>query len=369
MKRRILTILLVAVTCAAVAAPREEYEEKGDSCLLRHGTFNALRNYTLALQTDSSAALMRKIARCHYMRGQYALCVKTLLPVAGPDGDSLSLEQLRYMFNSYRNLGNIGCEVMYGKAILRRSPMDAEVTAAVAKVYNAGAGTLPDSALALTGRYLSVDSTNVLVLREHADAQFILGRFDDAIASYRRLYALGDSTYNTVYSIGMAYTMTKSDSVAAYRWLKKAAEKSHMKDAGCLYRLGIVCIDIDSVAEGISFLQKAYELMRPDGRVMFIVKRALGEGFYKQGDYWNAIYAWREALRYDQKRLATIFNIAQTYALLNKTDDAKAFYRSFLSMAVLQDSNPELDGMIAQAEDYVGKRENFNGNIVLPPLD
>ena len=220
----------------------------------------------------------------------------------------------------------------------------------------------------LTDDYLKADSTCIPVLRQNADAQFLMQDFDKAISAYGKLMALGDSTYNTVYSLGMSYMQAKQDSLARL-WLLKAAKMKGMKDAGCLYRLGMVCVEMDSVGEGIMFLEMANLLMQPDGRVVYIVKRALGEAYYKRGSYWNAIYAWTDALRHNRSSMATVFNVAQTYGLVGQHDKEKQFYRSFLSMAALAERNAELDQMVKQAEAVVGVKEDFKGCIIGLPID
>lgn len=367
MKRPIIMLMLALACALPSGAAADDPVALGDSCLEMHDTYNALRYYGEALARDSSAAVLRKVARCHYMRGDYARCVSTMLPVAGPGGDSLSLEQLRYMFNSYRLTGDTDNEVTWGQAILRRCPMDGEVTAAVAQVYLSDDDYSPYVGRDLAWSYLKRDSTCIPVLRQYADANFLLKEFDKAERAYLSLMALGDSTYNTVYSLGLTYMYVERDSLARL-WLKRAAEKSGMKNAGCLYRLGIVCVDMDSVSEGIKYLNLAFELMQPDHVVTFVIKRALGEGYYKEGHYWNAIYAWEEALRYNRNSMATLFNTAQAYGLVGRKDKEKAFYRSFLSMAALAERNDKLDGMVRQAEAAVGGHEDFKGQIIGPPI-
>lgn len=131
----------------------------------------------------------------------------------------------------------------------------------------------------------------------------------------------------------------------------------------------MVCVDMGNVDEGVEYLEMAYNLMQPDSRVVYIVKRALGEGYYKKGDYWNAIYAWLEALKRNNKSMATIFNVAQTYGLVGQHDKEKRFYRLFLSMAALAESTPSLDEMVKQAEAAVGVKEDFKGCIIGLPVD
>lgn len=368
MRKTFVIIVLLAATVTAAYGQADGAEARGDSCMDVHDTFHALTYYGEAMAADSSAALQRKVARCYYMRGDYRRCVDTMLPVAGPGGDSLTLEQMRCLFECYRRLEDNDGQMTWGRAILRRCPMDGETTAAVAAIYNTDDRYLPSSARVLTNDYLERDSTCIPVLRQNADAQFLMQSFDAAVAAYHKLLALGDSSYNVVYSLGMSYMQTRQDSLARL-WLLKAAEMKQMKDAGCLYRLGMVCIDMGNVDEGIEYLNIAYNLMQPDGRVVYIVKRALGEGYYKKGDYWNAIYAWLEALKRNNKSMATIFNVAQTYGLVGQHDKEKRFYRSFLSMAALAESTPSLDEMVKQAEAAVGKKEDFKGCIIGLPID
>ena len=352
MRKTFVIIALLAAFGATAYGQADGAEAKGDSCMEAHDTFHALMYYGEAAANDSSAALQRKVARCHYMRGDYRRCVDMMLPVAGPGGDSLTLEQMRCLLDCYRKLDDNDGQMTWGRAILRRCPMDGETTAAVAAIYNTDDRYLPSSARVLTNDYLERDSTCIPVLRQNADAQFLMQSFDAAVAVYRKLLALGDSSYNVVYSLGMSYMQTRQDSLAR-QWLLKAAEMKQMKDAGCLYRLGMVCIDMGNVDEGIEYLNIAYNLMQPDGRVVYIVKR----------------YAWLEALKRNNKSMATIFNVAQTYGLVGQHDKEKRFYRSFLSMAALAESTPSLDEMVKQAEAAVGVKEDFRGCVIGLPID
>lgn len=230
MRKTFVVIALLAAFGAAAYGQADGAEAKGDSCMDVRDTYHALMYYGEAMAADSSAALQRKAARCHYMRGDYRRCVDMMLPVAGPGGDSLSLEQMRCLLDCYRKLDDNDGQMTWGRAILRRCPMDGETTAAVAAIYNTDDRCLPSSARVLTNDYLERDSTCIPVLRQNADAQFLMQSFDAAVAVYRKLLALGDSSYNVVYSLGMSYMQMKEDTLAR-QWLLKAAEMKQMKDA------------------------------------------------------------------------------------------------------------------------------------------
>lgn len=364
-----LILLLMALTAASARADNDATEAMGDSCMRINDTFNAMRYYGEALQTDSSDVIKEKMAHCLFMRGEYRKCASMLEDMARKGTDSLTAETMRRLFDCYRYMDNTAKQIEWGNRLLSRCPMDGIVTAYMARIYNSDDKiSSPQKAYDITARYMQTDSACLPVMREYADANFLMRHYNKAINAYNKLLELGDSTYNTVYSLGMAYMQTGKNPMAR-KWLTKAAEKSKMQNAGCLYRLGIVCVDMDSVAEGIDYLEKSIELMEPDHTVLFVVKRALGEGYYKQGKYWSAIYAWREALKLNRNSMATIFNTAQAYGLVGKHDMEKAYYRTFLSMAALVKPNKELNQMVEQAETAVGMKENFNGNIISLPAN
>lgn len=366
MKRTVFIYMFMSMACLYATAQHNRLLHYGDSCLINHDTYHALMYYQEALKHDSGINVRKKIAECHYKRSNYRKCADILKSISQQSEDSLRAEDLRELFYSYKYLNDIPEQVYWGEKLLKQNPYDGQVTADLAFVYNNNDNYSPQKAFIITKKYLQTDSTNIAVMRQYADSFFFLQEFANAAKIYEKLLASGDSTYYVLYSLGMCHTQTK-DYVNARKFLSKAAEANKFTNAGCLYRLGIVCVDIDSVAEGIKYLNMAEEKLTPDGTVMFIIKRALGEGYYKNGEYWSAIYAWHDALKHNRNSMATIFNLAQAYGIVGKHDKEKKCYMSFLSMAALTKPNHELQKMIEQAERVAGKFTLGKGNILTPP--
>lgn len=353
MKKLLLLLLLAAALPTAARAQADGYEALGDSCMEQRDTFHALEYYRKALAADSTAELTRKMADCLYLRAEYARCTETMLAAAGPDGDSLDMKRLYEMFDSYRRLDDARQQVAWGEAILRRCPLDGETTAAVAAIYSTDSAYTPRKALELTGRYLATDSACIPVLRQHADALFLTKDFTAATADYLKLAALGDSTFNTAYSLGMCY-MQDSAYAEAIPWLSLAARKSGMKHWGCIYRLGTAFAETGNAMGGAALLNMAYNLMQPDNRSVYLVKRAEGDACYKNGSYDAAIYAWETALKAHPMSLATIFNIAQAHGMLNRKAKEKEYYEMFLKLAEgVEKPTDELKKWIRQAEEKI----------------
>ena len=256
--------------------------------------------------------------------------------------------------------------VAAGDSLLRKYPFDAEMTAEIARVYNMDEVNLPQRANALTKAYCERDSTNLSVLLQFADSYYFQNDYVRALPAYERLLALGDSTYNIYYSIGMCHVRLEQ-LTEARTYLQRAAEINGHKSTGCLYRLGEVCLALDSLDESIRYLELAVQAMEPDQHVMFLAKRALGEAFYQKGEWWNAIFAWREALKRNQNSLATCFNLAQVYGIVGETELEKTFYRVFLSMAAHEKETEELRKWVEQAVQVVGTAYYKKGSILLPP--
>lgn len=143
------------------------------------------------------------------MRGEYRKCAAMLEATARKGADSLSQETMRRLFDCYRYMDNTAKQIEWGNRLLSRCPMDGIVTAYMAHIYNSDDNaSSPQKAYDITAKYMQTDSTCLPVMREYADANFLMRDYSKAINAYNRLLELGDSTYNTVYSLGMAYMQT-----------------------------------------------------------------------------------------------------------------------------------------------------------------
>lgn len=366
-----IAFLLLNWTAAAaqeVAKSRAELVAAGDSLLSSYRIFEALGCYEEAWQRYADISAARGLAECHYRRGDYRRCVALLERVATVSEDSLTHESLRQLVYSHKYFKNTLSEIRWGEILLKKYPFDGEMTAEIARVYNLDDVNLPQRANALAKAYCRNDSTNLSVLLQYADSYLFQKDYANALPIYQKLLALGDSTFNVYYSIGMCHVRLEN-LPEARSYLKEAAEINQHKNIACLYRLGEVCLALDSLNESIHYLELAVQNMMPDHIMMFTTKRALGEAFYKKEQWWNAIYAWREALKNNQTSMATCFNLAQAYGVVEEKEQEAKFYKVFLSMAAqLEEKNEELQKWIEQAIKVVGREYFKKGEILLPNL-
>lgn len=371
--------------------------QRGDSCMQQYNTFEALKYYQRAYElgktvvgtkTEDSRRLpiedfdkmppeeadrmidqliagavnrptvpyyiSTKLADCYYKRGNYFQCSELL---KNTPEDSLSHESFRQLAYSYQKQGDNGSYVYWTGRLVDHFPMDGEMVAGLTLGLSRENQAWKGIECGL--KYFQKDSTNILVNRAIADAYFMDRQFDHAVRMYERLLQLGDSTFNTLYSAGLSYSMIK-DLERAYPYLRDAFILSQMQHANCAWRLGVVCVDTKRFEEGLSCLELATQLLLPDTTTMKAITLSKGEAYYLTEHYDKAIEAWKEHLAYNPSSIATYYNIASAYYYYQPDgQQAKAYYESFLNLARKEETpTPQLIDMIEKAESLL-RTTNF----------
>ena len=363
--------------------------QKGDSCMQQYNTFEALKYYQRAYDLGKAVAgkqakdslklpieyldqmpeekaekiidqliagavnsasvpyyISAKLADCYYKRGNYFQCSELL---KNTPEDSLSHDAFRQLAYSYQNQGDNGSYVYWTGRLVEHFPMDGEMVAGLTLGLSRDNQAWKGIECGL--EYFQKDSTNILVNRAIADAYFMDRQFDNAVRMYERLLQLGDSTFNTLYSAGLSYSMIK-ELDRAYPYLRNAFFLSQMQHANCAWRLGVVCVDTKRYEEGVRYLELATQLLLPDTTTMKAITLSKGEAYYLTEHYDKAVDAWKEHLAYNPSSIATYYNIASAYYYyLPNGQLAKTYYEKFLNLARKEETpTPQLKEMIEKAE-------------------
>lgn len=324
----------------------------GDSCMAQYDYYHAMMYYKQV--TDADDIVKSKLATCYFLRADYRRCIGLLELL--PDS-VLSHDALRQLFYSYKALDDKTTKQRrWGEQLLARFPMDSEVVADMALAYNLS--DEPEQALALTQRYEDEDAGNILVKRQKADAQFFLMQYPEATQTYEQLLALGDSTFSAHYSLGMCYEqLAELDTVLMKKAVEhygRAVQLNDSAKAWPLYHLGSALVKVQRNAEGIHILLMALQRMQPDDVAMFNLHSALADGYYQNEEYYSAIWDWKNCLKYNPQSLASLYNIAQTYELIEKDGvHAVEAYNHFLQMAEhVEKPTPALQEWMQHAKDF-----------------
>ena len=323
--------------------------QAGDSCMKEFNTFEALNYYQQAFDMTDGVNARIKLADCHYKRANYHQSAELLKNV--PE-DSLSHEAFRQLALSYHKQGDLDSYIYWGTQLVKRYPMDGEVVANLTLAY--AQKNQPEIGLKYGLNYSLKDMHNILVNRAIADAMFLKRDFTAAAIWYQGLMEQGDSTFNTIYSAGMCYSQIQ-DLNRAYKYLQLAMIKSGMQHFGCAYRLGIVCNDLHSYDEGLSYLDLALEIQKPDTAIMKAITLSQGEAYYLTKQYAQAVEAWKHHLDYNPSSVATYYNIANAYYyFLNDQQQSRAYLEKFLQLARKEEKpTPQLKEMIEKAESFL----------------
>ena len=295
-----------------------------------------------------------KLADCYYKRANYHQSAELLKKI--PE-DSLSHEAFRQLALSYHKQGDLDSYIYWGTQLVKRYPMDGEIVASLTLAY--AQKNQPEIGLKYGMNYSLKDMNNIMVNRAIADAMFLKRDFTAASIWYQGLMEQGDSTFNTIYSAGMCYSQIQ-DLNRAYKYLQLALIKSGMQHFGCAYRLGIVCNDLHSYDEGLSYLELALEIQKPDTAVMKAITLSQGEAYYLTKQYDKAVEAWKRHLEYNPGSVATYYNIANAYHyFLNDPQQSRAYLEKFLQAARKEEKpTPQLKEMIEKAETFLRTTKN-----------
>ena len=345
----------------------------GDSCMELYDTHAALAYYQQAYKENQTFETRQKLANCLYQRCDYKQCVSLLsdLPTT-----SMTHDALRQLFFSYGYLKNDKQLVSSGLRLIERFPMDAEVLARLCTVLCDQDKT--SEAVILARGYCQRDSTNLLINRTLANSLYLDRQFRPAIEQYKKLLAVGDTTYLALYSMGMGYDYLGNKSLA-YDYLLRANNFSKSQHPGCLYRLGMLCVELKHYEEGLNYLYNAEEKLQPDRTVMKLIHDNRAKAFYATERYVLAYDEWKIARQFDGTSLAYIYNIAASMAALYEQEKAMIpdydkqwgtalpypvqeainYYGLFLEMA--EDNGQELDNetrqMMKEARQYIQEHQ------------
>ena len=328
--------------------------QAGDSCMQQFNTFEALQYFQQAYQMADNRDVRLKLADCHYKRANYHQTAELLKNV--PE-DSLSHEAFRQLALSYHKQGDLDSYIYWGTQLVKRYPMDGEIVASLTLAY--AQKNQPEIGLKYGLNYSLKDMNNIMVNRAIADAFFLKRDFTAASIWYQGLMEQGDSTFNTIYSAGMCYSQIQ-DLNRAYKYLQLALIKSGMQHFGCAYRLGIVCNDLHSYDEGLSYLDLALEIQKPDTAIMKAITLSQGEAYYLTKQYDKAVEAWKRHLEYNPSSIATYYNIASAYYyFLDDNQQSKTYLERFLQVARKEENpTPQLKDMIEKSEKLL-RTTNF----------
>lgn len=330
-------------------AQQRIWAAKGDSCVQAYDFFHAMQFYNNLTEEfiNQNASVTRNIAELYRRTGNNEAWLNRLLYL---HPDSITYNDLRLMFFANKNLGKEDQMVILADTILRTNPYDSEIVVSMASYFNDTEH--PDKALAICGDYMQRDSTNLGVMRQYGYATYLLGNYEDAIKTYKKLEANGFDNYESALIIG--FSLLKLDSAWNARpYLRKAVEKRKGKEYSSYLYLGNANIACGEYRDGIANLEKVIEIITPENDFYYSLYNSIGEAYYNQHNYKDAAKAFVECTKYKSDNPLVYYNIAQMCKGMKDEKREIKYSQKFLDVSHHLEDTPQNKELIQSVEERV----------------
>ncbi|MDR0894047.1 MAG: tetratricopeptide repeat protein [Prevotellaceae bacterium] len=170
-----------------------------------------------------------------------------------------------------------------------------------------------DYAIEATERYRQIDTTNIYVNRQNAQAYCLNKDYLKAIERYTQLMAEGDSTFQTCYYLGVSYYATTKNYFEAHDMLEMA-RKYDPQNVNLLYYLGRACSRSSWKEQGVMYLEDAINFVTPTDSVMSRLYGGLASCYGENHQYLKQIEAMNiRYQKFDKTHHKLLYDIAYIY--------------------------------------------------------
>ena len=235
-------------------------------------------------------------------------------------------ESLQYAFMAYN-------------AAYRRDSLDAQTVALVAAIFNNNEQFA--EAVDVTETYRLTDTLNIDVNRQNAKAYCMLKEYKTAVSRYEALKAMGDRSFTTLYYLGISQYCDNWPYGARDNLME--AHKKNPMDVNVLYYLAKASARSSWKAEGVAYMNEAFNIVVPTDSMMIRLYDGLLEcyKYHTKADPYEKIEVMKEAYSYT-KRYTLFYQIAETYDYQKDYENAVHYYEKYMAL-VPKDKQVALD--------------------------
>ena len=270
--------------------------------------------------------------------------------------DSLNAEDMHLYYSNFAQLGQNDSLAYWADEMLKSNPYDAQLIVDYTPRLNngwqgdMGRKSFPKKVIDICKKYVEHDSTHILVNRQLAEAYYNIGNYDLAIQELKKLEAVGDTCFGTLYTLGLTY-QRMGDNSTAYDYLYRAYDKNDHHPY-CLFMLGIVSNRVGLGAEALSYLDEAKKLLMPDRQTLFRLHKELAEAFKLKSEPDFRLEELQECMRYAEEKDVNelTYLMGQCYFQLKQRDKAKDYFNRFLEATENKEYNDKIKDMRSAAQ-------------------
>ena len=270
--------------------------------------------------------------------------------------DSLNAEDMHLYYNNFAQLGQNDSLAYWADEMLKSNPYDAQLIVDYTPRLNngwqgdMGRKSFPKKVIDICKKYVERDSTHILINRQLAEAYYNIGNYDLALQELKKLEAVGDTCFGTLYTLGLTY-QRMGDNSTAYDYLYRAYDKNDHHPY-CLFILGIVSNRVGLGAEALSYLDEAKKLLMPDRQTLFRLHKELAEAFKLKSEPDFRLEELQECMRYAEEKDVNelTYLMGQCYFQLKQREKAKDYFNRFLEATENKEYNDKIKDMRSAAQ-------------------
>lgn len=270
--------------------------------------------------------------------------------------DSLNADDMRLCYDNFAQLGQNDSLAYWADKMLKRNPYDATLIADYTPRLNKGwqndlgRRSFPQKVIDICKKYCQRDSTHILINRQLGEAYYNIGNYDMALCELKKLEAIGDTCFGTLYTLGLTY-QRMGDNSTAYDYLYRAYDKNDHHPY-CLFMLGIVSNRVGLGAEALSYLDEAKRQLIPDRQTLFRLHKELAEAFKLKSEPDFRLEELQECMRYAEEKDVNelTYLMGQCYFQLKQRDKAKDCFNRFLEATENKEYNDKIKYMRSDAQ-------------------
>ena len=270
--------------------------------------------------------------------------------------DSLNAEDMHLYYNNFAQLGQNDSLAYWADEMLKSNPYDAQLIVDYTPRLNngwqgdMGRKSFPKKVIDICKKYVERDSTHILINRQLAEAYYNIGNYDLALQELKKLEAVGDTCFGTLYTLGLTY-QRMGDNSTAYDYLYRAYDKNDHHPY-CLFMLGIVSNRVGLGAEALSYLDEAKKLLMPDRQTLFRLHKELADAFKLKSEPDFRLEELQECMRYAEEKDVNelTYLMGQCYFQLKQRDKAKDYFNRFLEATENKEYNDKIRDMRSAAQ-------------------
>ena len=270
--------------------------------------------------------------------------------------DSLNADDMHLYYSNFAQLGQNDSLAYWADEMLKSNPYDAQLIVDYTPRLNngwqgdMGRKSFPKKVIDICKKYVERDSTHILINRQLAEAYYNIGNYDLAIQELKKLEAVGDTCFGTLYTLGLTY-QRMGDNSTAYDYLYRAYDKNDHHPY-CLFMLGIVSNRVGLGAEALSYLDEAKKLLMPDRQTLFRLHKELAEAFKLKSEPDFRLEELQECMRYAEEKDVNelTYLMGQCYFQLKQRDKAKDYFNRFLEATENKEYNDKIRDMRSAAQ-------------------